>query len=107
VGFVSGLLFGILLSLAESGKAIQDFSLGRAALWGMLGAAVFPLVTGREDQVFWTCPFGMLAAVALVAVARKLELREATQPWRRRNVLAFFLLRPLRDAVNAARQPAM
>ena len=103
VGFVSGSLFGIILSFAESGKAIRNLSLVRAALWGILGSAVFPLVTGREDQVFWTCPFGMVVGLTLVAVARRVERREARRPGRTRDVLSACVLRPLRDAVNAPR----
>src|ERR1044072_3548309 len=58
VGLVSGAIFGILLSLTESGKAIRNLSLGRAVVWGILSSAVYPLMTGRANQVFWTCAFG-------------------------------------------------
>jgi len=102
VGLVSGALFGVVLSCAESRKSVGDLSLGRAALWGILASAVFPLVTGRADQVFWACPFGFIASVILVAVARNAELREQNQPRRGRDVFAACVLIPLRNAVDAA-----
>lgn len=104
VGFVSGGLFGILMSFAENGKAIRSLSLGRAALWGMLGSAVFPLLTGRADQVFWTCPFGAIVAVSFVAIARKAALREATRARRLHDVLFSSVLMPIRDLVNPSRE---
>jgi hypothetical protein len=71
VGLVSGAFFGVLLALAENGKPVEQLSLPRAALWGALSAAVFPVMTGRADQVFWTCTFGVIVAVAMVAMARR------------------------------------
>jgi hypothetical protein len=76
-GFVSGALFGIALTFAERRKSVGDLSLVRAALWGVMASAVFPLVTGRADQVFWTCPFGLITSVVSVAIARNAELRDA------------------------------
>jgi hypothetical protein len=80
VGFVSGLAFGALLSFAERRKTILDLSPGRAALWGILASAVFPLLTGRADAVFVLCPLGAACAAASVALARRAELRNPTQP---------------------------
>lgn len=71
IGLVSGILFATLLTFAERGRAIPSIPLGRAALWGALASAVFPLVTGREDQVFVICPIGAALAAASVAMARK------------------------------------
>jgi hypothetical protein len=102
VGFVSGGIFAFLMSFAENGKAILNISLARAALWGILASAVFPLLTQRADQVFWTCPFGAVVAMALVAIARKAELREPKQPMRLRDVLFACVLTPVRDAINPA-----
>lgn len=104
VGFISGSLFGVLFSFAENGKAIRHLSLGRAALWGVLSSAVFPILTGRADQVFWTCPFGAVAALTLVALARKAARREANQS--RRNLFLACALLPVRDAVSPARESA-
>ena len=75
-GFVSGAGFGVLLSLAEGGKAIRDLSVGRAALWGMLGTAAFPLLTPvNNSMLLFVCPIGAALAAASVAVAKKAELR--------------------------------
>ena len=74
-GFVSGVGFGVLLSLAEGRKAIRDLSLRRAALWGMLGTAVFPLLTPVDNgMLFIVCPIGAGLAAASVAVAKRAEL---------------------------------
>lgn len=49
IGVISGVAFGILLSFAESGRAILNISLSRAAMWGILGSAAVPLLTERQD----------------------------------------------------------
>ena len=76
----------------------------RAGLWGSLGSAVFPLLTDRADQIFWTCPFGAIVAVALVAIARQAETSEAKQPMRLREVVLGCALTPVRDALSAGRR---
>jgi ABC-type lipoprotein release transport system permease subunit len=81
VGLVSGVGFGILLSLTERRKSIGDLSLSRTALWGFVGAAALPLLTGMQDVlVFVTGPLGAVFAAASVAIARSAALREAKQP---------------------------
>jgi predicted small integral membrane protein len=65
VGFCSGSLFGLVVALAGHGRAGGSVSRGRAVLWGILAAAAYPLLTGRADQVIWTCPFGALIAAGL------------------------------------------
>lgn len=104
VGLVSGVCFGILLSFAESGKAILDLWLRRAALWGILGSAAFPLLTGREDQVFILCPIGAVIAMASVAIARKATLHDSEQPKRLLDVIFGYLLTCVRDAVNPPKE---
>jgi len=105
VGLVSGGIFAFLMSFAENGRAIRNISLARAALWGILGSTVFPIVTQRPDQVFWTCPLGAVVAITLVAIARKAELCDVKQPMRLRDVFFACVLTPVRDAVNPAREP--
>jgi len=105
IGFVSGGLFAFLMSCAENGRAIRNISLARAALWGILGSAVFPILTQRTDQLFWIGPFGAVVAMALVAIARKAERRESKQPMRLRDVFFACVLAPVRDAVNPAKEP--
>jgi len=81
VGFLSGLAFGLLLSLAEHRKTVLDLSLPRVALWGILGAAAPLLLTGMPDgMVVVTCPLGAIFAAASVAVARRGELRGDEPP---------------------------
>ena len=106
VGLVSGAIFGILLSLTESGKAIRNLSLGRAVVWGILSSAVYPLMTGRANQVFWTCAFGAVVALTLVALARKAALRDATRPRGLLDIILACVLMPIRDAVSPVKEPA-
>lgn len=72
VGFVSGVLFGGMLMGAERKKSIRDLSLWRVALWGAIGGAALPLLTGMNDSlVFNTVPLGAIASTVTVALARR------------------------------------
>jgi len=97
VGLLAGILFGLLLSFAESARPIRDIALSRAAVWGIIASAAFPLLTDRADQVFILCPIGAILAIAGIAIARKAELQNTPQ---RRNLLAAYVLQSVRDAVN-------
>jgi hypothetical protein len=71
-GFVSGIAFALLLAVTESRKTIRNLSVGRAALWGMLGTAAYPLLTPLDNSmVFFVCPVGAAVAAASVAIAKK------------------------------------
>lgn len=71
-GAVSGIVFGVLLSVAERRKTLRELSLVRVALWGAVAAAVFPLVTPLDNRMLIiVCPIGAALAVGLVAVAKK------------------------------------
>ena len=50
-GFVSGAVFGGLLSLAEGGKRLLDLSLRRVALCGAVATAVWPLLTPVANSI--------------------------------------------------------
>jgi hypothetical protein len=81
VGFLSGAAFGLLLSFGESRKTILNLSLSRVAMWGILGAAAFPLLTTAENELaFIFCPLGATFATASVTIARKAELHAWQQP---------------------------
>jgi hypothetical protein len=81
VGFLSGLGFSSLFIVAERRKTIHDLSLGRVALWGLLGAAVIPLLTGADPSVgLITGPMGALFATTSVVTARRGGLRGAESP---------------------------
>jgi ABC-type Na+ efflux pump permease subunit len=71
VGFLSGIGFAGLLSMAERRRTLQDLSLGRVALWGLLGSAAIPLLMGTDGSMGWiTGSLGATFAAASVAVAR-------------------------------------
>ena len=78
-GFLSGLGFAGLLSLAEKRRTIHELSLGRVALWGLLGAGAIPLLTGADASVgLITGALGALFATTSVATARRHPLGPAT-----------------------------
>lgn len=99
-GLVSGGVFGTLLAIAESGRAIRNLSLIRAAMWGTIGSALFPLLAGKYDQVFVMCPIGAVVAVTLIAIIRKAERDDSGQSNPLRDFISAFLLTPVRDTVN-------
>lgn len=105
-GLVSGVVFGTLLTIAENGRAIRNLSLIRAAMWGIIGSAVFPLLAGKYDQVLVMCPIGAVVAVALIAIIRKAEHDDSRQPNRLRDVFFACVLTPVRDAVNPSEKPS-
>lgn len=93
-GFVSGVGFGGLLSLREGRKRLADLSLGRVALWGILGAILVPPIFG----LLGTFPVGttlldVLGAIGVtgvlggtfaatsVAIAKRAELRAGDDPY--------------------------
>jgi len=72
VGFISGVVFAILLSVAERRKTILDLSLSRVAMWGILVGAALPLLTGKDIRMMlFTGPLGAVSATASVAIERK------------------------------------
>ncbi len=76
LGFVSGAGFGILFALMERGKQIRDLSLARAALWGALATAVYPLLTWADDRMLvLLCPIGAALAAASIALVKRTALR--------------------------------
>jgi hypothetical protein len=79
-GLVSGAIFGAILSLAERGKRIEELSIGRASLWGIVATAVYPLVTVvNDDMVFLLCPLGAALAAGSVAIAKRAALKAARE----------------------------
>ncbi len=73
LGITTGVVSGVLLLLTERGKNLSELSRGRVAFWGALAASLFPLLTGRANQTFWTCAFGAIIAVMLLALAQKTQ----------------------------------
>lgn len=86
-GFVSGVGFGKLLALAEGRKRLDQLSLGRVAVWGVLGSAMVPLLFGALGffaagttamevlgAMGVTALLGGLSAPGAVALARRAEL---------------------------------
>lgn len=87
-GVVSGIGFGALLSLREARKRVGEISLGRAARWGVLGAAAVPPLFGLLGTfpagttlldvlgaIGVTGFLGGLFASTSIAIARRAELK--------------------------------
>ena len=71
-GFVSGAVFGVLLSLLERGKRVAELSVLRAAAMGAVAAAPFILLTpADESMLVFLSPIGAGLAAASVAVGRR------------------------------------
>jgi hypothetical protein len=78
-GFISGVAFGVTLALADGRKLLRNLSVGRAALWGAVGTALFPLLTTVSNSMLvFVCPIGALLAAGSVAIAKRAELRAST-----------------------------
>jgi hypothetical protein len=67
VGLMSGLIFALLTVL---GRPVRELTLGRAAMWGVLASAVYPLLTGRIPEMLVLCPVGAMLGMATGALAR-------------------------------------
>ena len=87
-GVVSGMGFGVLLSLREGRKTLRDLSLKRSAAWGVLGAAAVPLLFGALGTfdagttladvlgaILVTGVLGGTFAPASIAIARRAALQ--------------------------------
>ena len=76
-GAAAGLVFGLLLLVAEHRSALADIPLVRAVLWGVAAGAAVRLL-GVTDAVFSNLVvLGALAAVVTVALARATRRRVA------------------------------
>jgi hypothetical protein len=54
------------------GMGVTEISLWRAAVWGVIGASILPLISPINNSVLTnTIPIGTLFAVATVAVAKR------------------------------------
>lgn len=86
-GLISGMGFGTILSLREASRTLQEISLKRVAMWGVLGSAAVPLLFGAMGffeagvtvmdvlgAMLVTAGLGGLSAPAAVAIARRAEL---------------------------------
>ena len=87
-GLVSGLGFGLFLSLRDGRKTILELSMRRAVLWGVLGAVAVPLLFGALGTfetgttvadvlgaVLVTGTLGGIFAPASIGMAKRAELR--------------------------------
>jgi len=82
VGLLSGLGFAVLLSLAERRRPLRELSLGRVALWGLLGSAAIPFMMGADAGEGWlTGILGATFATASVGIARRGGDNRVRESW--------------------------
>lgn len=92
-GFVSGVGFAGVLSLIEGRRTLRNLSLGRVALWGILGSAAVPWIFGALGMfaagttvgeilgaMLVTSGLGGTFAPGAVALARRGELPAGSAP---------------------------
>lgn len=98
VGFVSGAIYGLILSFVGHRKSILDLALVRVAFWGALASATWPLLTHVDDSmVIMLCPLGAICASVAVAIARGVGPDHPERP-RLLRIFGRMLAGPLRAA---------
>ncbi len=72
-GFIAGSSFGVVLSVLERHKKLEDLSLWRIALWGGLGGLAFVAVLGVQHlaEVIVLTALGVGSATGSVALAKR------------------------------------
>ena len=74
IGFIAGSVFGVLLSILERHKKLEDLSLWRIALWGTVGGLALRALLG--PTFYWWEFFTVVAvgsATGTVALAKRAE----------------------------------
>jgi len=100
-GCLSGLIFGLIVALAENRKPLAGLNILRFALWGALASLVWPLVSRVPgDIVLAHCLLGGAYAALSVALARAFILQRS-----RPSLLFTVLGRSVRDPLRATCGP--
>ena len=74
-GFVCGLLFSVVLGIAERRRSLHELSLARVATWGALsGLFLMVLNTGalgtpNTEHLFWRARYIIIGGVTLLSAA--------------------------------------
>lgn len=72
VAFICGVAFAALVATAERGARMPNPPSLRIALWGILVAALVPLLAGKVlPEVLIMIPLGAVSAIVSVAMTRK------------------------------------
>lgn len=91
-GFVGGVLFTVVLRIAEGHRSFVELSLPRAAAWGavtglLLGVVPFtPLATPTDAFPLWLLSVGIIGTAILlsaVSATGSLSLARVADDWRR------------------------
>ncbi len=72
-GFIAGSVFGVVLSILEGRRTLEELSLWRIAMWGGLGGLAFAAVLGPQylGEVIALWLLGVGSASGSVALARR------------------------------------
>jgi hypothetical protein len=72
LGFLSGIGFATVFSLAERKRTLRELSLVRVAVWGALGSVAIPVLMGTNGSMWPLVAFlGATFSTASVAIARR------------------------------------
>ena len=101
-GFISGFIFGLIVTFAEDHKPVTGLLVPRVAFWGFLASAVWPALNRLPvDMLLALCLLGGMYAAVSAAVARRYEARR-TRP----SLLFTIAGRSVRDPLRSACAPA-
>jgi hypothetical protein len=77
VGFMSGVVYGLILAGAEKCRVLADLSPVSSAVWGSLAAATPAFVTpAHPSMLLILCPLGALWASAALMIVRRSEVHD-------------------------------
>lgn len=72
VGFICGLAFAFLASIPRRGERIFDLPLTSVVLWGIVIAALVPVLTGKIiPEVLVMAPLGAVSATVSIEIMRR------------------------------------
>lgn len=72
LGFLAGLGFATVLSIAERRNQLRQLTVGRGALWGAVGAVGSQLILGGAvSMILILAPLGAALGAASFAIARR------------------------------------
>lgn len=90
-GFICGVLFSVLVGIAEPGRRIEDVSLPRLAVWGaaaglLVGAFPFAMGEATSEVPLWLLASAVMGSITLMSAASAVGLALISRSLRRRQL---------------------